>query len=93
MSRYYIFTFNDNIFTYSVHILAKHYMFKPVSIQSLWTTIQSLHAISAKLKPKRNSICVLEVDWVSDYQDAINSPQSCVNEWNEMPDILVSWIV
>ena len=65
-------------------------MFKPVSLQFLWTAIQTLHAISGRLKPKRNSICVMEQDWVRSYEDQINSPQSCINEWNEMPDILVS---
>ena len=33
---------------------------------------------------------MVDLDWVRDYQDSINSPQSCINEWNEMPDILVS---
>ena len=28
-------------------------------------------------------------DWIVDYRANINSPPSCVNEWNEMPDILV----
>lgn len=73
---------------FGIHLLAQHYMFKPHSLQSLWTTIQSLHAISTRLKPKRNFISMVDLDWVRDYQDAINSPQSCINEWNEMPDIL-----
>jgi len=73
---------------FGVHILNKHFMFKPVSLQFLWTAIQTLHAISARLKPKRNSICVMEQDWVKSYEDRIVSPQSCVNEWNEMSDIL-----
>merc|ERR1719228_1642661 len=63
-------------------------MFKPISLQFLWTAIQTLHAINTRLKPKRNSICILEQDWVRIYQDMINSPQSCINEWNEMSDIL-----
>eukprot|EP00092_Neocalanus_flemingeri_P019020 GFUD01020608.1.p1 GENE.GFUD01020608.1~~GFUD01020608.1.p1 ORF type:complete len:614 (+),score=162.31 GFUD01020608.1:132-1973(+) len=73
---------------FGVHILQKHYMFKPVSLQFLWTAIQTLHAISARLKPKRNSVCVMEQDWVRSYEDGISSPQSCINEWNEMSDIL-----
>jgi len=75
---------------FGIHILTKHYMFKPISLQSLWTTIQSLHAISTRLKPRRKPANSADMDWVRDYQDSINSPQSCVNEWNEMPDILVS---
>ena len=67
-----------------VHVLQRHYIFKPATLQGLWTAIQvntlpswsslsqsvtifnhyfnitpqTLHAISAKLKPKRNSILV-----------------------------------
>jgi len=73
---------------FGVHILNMHYMFKPVSLQFLWTAIQTLHAISARLKPKRNSICVTQKDWVRSYEEQISSPQSCINEWNEMSDIL-----
>jgi len=72
---------------FRVHVLQRHYIFKPATLQSLWTAIQTLHAISAKLKPKRNSILVEDTDWVTDYEAHINSHQSCINEWNEMPDI------
>ena len=77
---------------FSVHILNMHYTFKPVSLQFLWTTIQTLYAISARLRPKRYSISVLEEDWVKRYEEIISSPQSCINEWNEMTDILVSYV-
>jgi len=73
---------------FGVHVLQRHFIFKPLTLQCLWTTIQTLHAISARLKPKRNSMLVDEWDWVVDYQEHINSPQSCINEWNEMPDLL-----
>jgi len=71
---------------FGIHIMTKHYMFKPISVQSLWTTIQSLHAICSRLRPQRK--CTTDKDWVKDYSDGINSPQSCINQWNEMPDIL-----
>ena len=73
---------------FGVHILSKHYMFKPTSLQFLWTVIQTLHAITSRLTPKRHSLSVLECDWVKSYQTNISSPQSCINEWNEMSDIL-----
>ena len=31
-------------------------------------------------------------DWVYEYRRTINSPQSCINEWNEMSDILVKYL-
>ena len=37
---------------------------------------------------QRHSICVLNSDFVKEYENKINSPQSCINEWNEMSDIL-----
>ena len=90
-----------------MHVLSRQFLFKPASLQQLWTTIQLLHSITASLKPRRT--CVLErdqvqplhssllsrvhrnivQDWIVDYRANINSPPSCVNEWNEMPDILV----
>jgi len=74
---------------FSVLHLDKHFVFKPVSVQALWTVIQTLHLITAKVKPKRHSVCLGEVDWVSAYKTSIASPQSCINEWNTMPDLLV----
>jgi len=72
---------------FRVFVNQRHYIFKPATLQSLWTAIQTLHAISAKLKPKRNSILVEDTDWVTEYEAQINAHQSCINEWNEMPDI------
>ena len=73
---------------FGIHSLGQHFIFKPASLQFLWTAIQTLHAITARLKPKRHSICVLDSDWVKGYENRISSPQSCINEWNEMVDIL-----
>ena len=73
---------------FGIHSLGKHFMFKPMSLQFLWTVIQTLNAITARLKPKRHSMFVLETDWVKQYEEKINSVQSCINEWNEMSDIL-----
>jgi len=74
---------------FGIHSLGKHFKFKPLSLQFLWTGIQTLHSITASLIPgQRHSICVLNSDFVKEYENKINSPQSCINEWNEMSDIL-----
>ena len=52
-------------------------------------TLQTLHAVTARLRPRREIISVRDRDWVKLYQAKISSPQSCINEWNEMSDILV----
>jgi len=74
---------------FSVLHLDKHFVFKPVSVQALWTVIQTLHLITGKLKPKRHSVCLGDSDWTSVYMSRIASPQSCINEWNTMPDVTV----
>jgi hypothetical protein len=74
---------------FGLHVLQKHFIFKPVTLQCLWITIQTLHAISARLRPKRNSMMVGEGwDWVAGYEEQIYSPQTCINQWNEMPDVM-----
>lgn len=74
----------DGGFTYH-HLNDQQFIFKPVSVQALWTMIQTLHVIREKLGPTAH----LEDDWVKAYESRINSPQSCINEWHMMADILV----
>uniref|UniRef100_A0A0K2SYY5 PCI domain-containing protein 2 homolog n=3 Tax=Lepeophtheirus salmonis TaxID=72036 RepID=A0A0K2SYY5_LEPSM len=58
----------------------QHFIFKPVSVQGLWTVIQTLHMIS-------NSTMHQSEETNTNY--IINSPQSCINEWHAMSDLLV----
>jgi len=70
---------------FRVIIQARHFVFKPQTLQCLWTAIQTLHAISARLRPKRNSILVSEWDWVTDYEGSIKSPQVCPHTCSGVP--------
>ena len=74
----------DGGFTYHHH-QDKHrqLIFKPVSVQALWTVIQIMHKIGERLQPVNNPE---EDDWVNQYK--INSPQSFINEWHTMADVL-----
>ena len=74
----------DGGFTYHHH-QDKHrqLIFKPVSVQALWTVIQIMHKIGERLQPVNNPE---EDDWVNQYE--INSPQSFINEWHTMADVL-----
>ena len=75
----------DGGFTYH-HIDGKQYIFKPVSVQALWTVIQTLmNLIAERLKPTT----IAENDWIHQYEKRINSPQSWINEWHTMADVLV----
>jgi len=73
---------------FGIHQLGEHFMLKPVSLQLLWTVTQTLHSITARLRPRRQSLLITESDWVRRYQDNISSPQSCINCWHQMSDIL-----
>ena len=71
---------------FSLEVLSQHLMFKPRCLQDLWVTLQLLHSVTASLEPASGQPCS---DWISEYKSDITSPQSCVNQWNEMPDISV----
>ena len=73
---------------FGVHQLGDHFIFKPVSLQLLWTVTQTLHSITSRLLPRRHSLLVTQTDWVKQYEDNISSPQSCINCWHQMSDII-----
>ena len=78
----------DGGFTYQ-DINGDQYIFKPVSVQALWTVIQTLHSIAKSLiwrETNKNDV----QDWVEvNYLRRLNSSQSCINEWLYMADVLV----
>ena len=90
---------------FSVRQCGQHYVFKPISVQALWTIIQTLHMLAERLTPQRHSFIEKQYrsslglsadgivddnrDWVKEYERRISSSQSCLNEWHEMPDLLV----
>lgn len=66
------------------------HIFKPVSVQALWTAYQSLHKASDQARAY-NYVANngLTHSWTEYYQNStIRSNQTFVNEWNQMEDIL-----
>ncbi|KAL0629782.1 Protein phosphatase Slingshot-like protein 3 [Plecturocebus cupreus] len=62
-------------------------IFKPISIQTMWATLQVLHqaceaALGSGLVPGGSALT-----WASHYQERLNSNQSCLNEWMAMADL------
>lgn len=62
-------------------------IFKPISIQTMWATLQVLHqaceaALGSGLVPGGSAL-----SWASYYQDRLNSDQNCLNEWAAMADL------
>ena len=90
---------------FSVRQSGQQYIFKPITVQALWTIIQTLHMLTERLTPQRHSFIEKQYrsgakpfeqgasteleDWVKEYEKRISSSQSCLNEWHEMPDLLV----
>lgn len=71
-----------------------HLLFKPVSVQGLWTVYQTLHMIRERMTPRPKvgedgeRTDAAGPKWPHrDY--AVTAPQSCINEWHEMDDLLV----
>ncbi|XP_003122521.1 protein phosphatase Slingshot homolog 3 isoform X2 [Sus scrofa] len=62
-------------------------IFKPISIQTMWATLQVLHqaceaALGSGLVPGGSALT-----WASHYQDRLSSDQGCLNEWMAMADL------
>ncbi|XP_011797776.1 PREDICTED: protein phosphatase Slingshot homolog 3 [Colobus angolensis palliatus] len=62
-------------------------IFKPISIQTMWATLQVLHqaceaALGSGLVPGGSALT-----WASHYQERLNSDQNCLNEWTAMADL------
>ncbi|XP_010634125.1 protein phosphatase Slingshot homolog 3 isoform X2 [Fukomys damarensis] len=62
-------------------------IFKPISIQTMWATLQVLHqaceaALGGGLVPSGSALT-----WAAHYQERLNSDQNCLNEWMAMADL------
>ena len=80
---------------FSIRQNGHHYIFKPISVQALWTIIQTLHMLVERLIPQRYSYIERQYrnnlgnnddksneeieDWVKEYERRVLSSQSCLN--------------
>ncbi|XP_034407033.1 protein phosphatase Slingshot homolog 2b isoform X2 [Cyclopterus lumpus] len=65
----------------SVHV------FKPVSVQAMWSALQSLHKACEVARCHNYFPGSLFLTWVSYYQSRVYSDQARINEWNAMQDV------
>ncbi|XP_072311105.1 uncharacterized protein ssh2a isoform X2 [Eucyclogobius newberryi] len=72
---------------FSVSTVNRVHVFKPVSVQAMWSALQSLHKASDVARCHNYYPGSLFLTWVSYYQSRISSSQVCVNEWNAMQDV------
>lgn len=72
---------------FSVSTDNRVHIFKPVSVQAMWSALQSLHKACEVARMHNYYPGSLFLTWVSYYESHINSDQSSVNEWNAMQDV------
>ncbi|XP_015037210.2 protein phosphatase Slingshot isoform X2 [Drosophila pseudoobscura] len=69
---------------FSVAVFEKTHIFKPVSVQAMWSALQTIHKVSKKARENNFYASGPSHDWLSSYERRIESDQSCLNEWNAM---------
>ncbi|XP_061574928.1 protein phosphatase Slingshot homolog 2 isoform X2 [Cololabis saira] len=72
---------------FSVSTVSRVHVFKPVSVQAMWSALQSLHKACDVARCHNYYPGSLFLTWVSYYQSRISSNQFCINEWNAMQDV------
>ncbi|XP_043355172.1 protein phosphatase Slingshot homolog 2 isoform X4 [Dermochelys coriacea] len=72
---------------FSVSTDNRVHVFKPVSVQAMWSALQSLHKACEVARSHNYYPGSLFLTWLSYYESHINSDQSSVNEWNTMQDV------
>ncbi|XP_069766470.1 protein phosphatase Slingshot homolog 2 isoform X2 [Narcine bancroftii] len=72
---------------FSVSTVNRIHIFKPVSVQAMWSALQSLHKACEVARTHNYYPGSLYLTWISYYESRINSNQTFINEWNAMQDL------
>ncbi|XP_036927283.1 protein phosphatase Slingshot homolog 2 isoform X2 [Acanthopagrus latus] len=72
---------------FSVSTVNRVHVFKPVSVQAMWSALQSLHKACEVARCHNHYPGSLFLTWISYYQSRVSSNQFCINEWNAMQDV------
>ncbi|XP_072271449.1 protein phosphatase Slingshot homolog 1 isoform X2 [Pyxicephalus adspersus] len=72
---------------FSVNTAGRTHVFKPVSVQAMWSALQVLHKSCEVARRFNYFPGGLALVWASYYESCICSDQSCINEWNTMQDL------
>uniref|UniRef100_A0A673JFU1 protein-serine/threonine phosphatase n=1 Tax=Sinocyclocheilus rhinocerous TaxID=307959 RepID=A0A673JFU1_9TELE len=79
--------FSNSDSGFSVSTINRVHVFKPVSVQAMWSALQSLHKVCEVARCHNYYPGSLFLTWVSYYQSRVTSDQHCINEWNAMQDV------
>nr|CAH7732907.1 unnamed protein product [Callosobruchus chinensis] len=72
---------------FSVTVCDRHHIFKPVSVQAMWSALQTLHKVSGKARDQNYFQGGGTHGWVDYYEQRIHSDRSCLNEWHAMDNL------
>uniref|UniRef100_A0ACB8FZB7 Uncharacterized protein n=1 Tax=Sphaerodactylus townsendi TaxID=933632 RepID=A0ACB8FZB7_9SAUR len=72
---------------FSVSTAGKMHIFKPVSVQAMWSALQILHKSCEVARRYNYFPGGMALVWATYYESCIASDQSCINEWNAMQDL------
>lgn len=69
---------------FSVCTSCKQHIFKPISVQAMWSSLQTLHKASAEARSGNLYEGGSVYTWTQSYSERISSDRSCLNEWIAM---------
>uniref|UniRef100_A0A8D2KZP0 Protein phosphatase Slingshot homolog 1 n=1 Tax=Varanus komodoensis TaxID=61221 RepID=A0A8D2KZP0_VARKO len=72
---------------FSVSTAGKIHIFKPVSVQAMWSALQILHKACEVARRHNYFPSGMALVWATYYESCIASDQSCINEWSAMQDL------
>ncbi|KAJ8005665.1 hypothetical protein DPEC_G00120290 [Dallia pectoralis] len=72
---------------FSVTTVSRNHVFKPVSVQAMWSALQILHKACEVSRRCNYFPGGMALTWTGYYESCIASDQSCINEWNAMRDL------
>lgn len=72
---------------FSVNTAGRSHVFKPVSVQAMWSALQVLHKACEVSRRFNYFPGGIALTWMAFYESSITSEQSCINEWNAMTDL------
>ncbi|CAM4544725.1 unnamed protein product [Leuciscus chuanchicus] len=72
---------------FSMTTVGRTHIFKPVSVQAMWSALQILHKACEVSRRYNYFPGGMALTWTGYYESCIGSEQSCINEWNAMQDL------
>ncbi|KAM6986490.1 protein phosphatase Slingshot homolog 1 [Aplochiton taeniatus] len=72
---------------FSVTTAGRLHVFKPVSVQAMWSALQILHKVCEVSRRFNYFPGGMALTWMGFYESCVGSEQSSINEWNAMTDL------